>query len=188
MDIVATFAPPRICQFGGAPYWVRPMTIEGFATLTAWVDDVVPGRASRTLPLSLDTPEAAAAMGSARGLGVLTWIALRDQGVDFPTAEALAAAADEGEVARLYDVLFSRRKYMDRSGPDGEPLSATWWGPGMVAMSERVMTAVGVLGKLTLDQIDCYATEGAPDEKPGRMTQEQVYQLWLANQPKDTDG
>lgn len=180
MDIVATFAPPRLCYLAGKPHWVRPMPIEGFATLIAWIDDVSPGRADRKAPPLLNAPESQAAIESTHGFVLLVWLALRDQGVGYAAAAALAMACDEHERARLYDVLFARRRYADRSGLAGEDLAASWWGPGIMAMSKRVTMLVNTIGKLTLDQLDCYTTEGAPCERPGRLTEDQVQAMWEA--------
>lgn len=181
MDIVAVFAPPRMCQLAGRPYWVRPMTLEGFATLIAWLDDVLPGRHERTLAPPLSSPEAQAAIQSRHGLVLLAWLALKDQGVDYAGAADLVMAAGEDELGRLVDVMFARRRYMGTGHGGGDDLAASWFGPGMIAMSERVATLVGTIGRLTLDQLDCYATDGAPAERPGRLTTEQVQAMWEAS-------
>lgn len=180
MDIVATFAPERYCEVAGRPFWVRPMAVKDFAVLIAWLDDILPGRVQRTLPPLLGSPEAQAAVESTHGWVLLVWLALRGQGVDYAGAADLAMEAKEAEKIRLKDVLFARRRYMDRSGPAGEDLAAAWWGPGMIALSERMASLADSIGRLTLDQLDCYATEGARGEQPGRLTTEQVQAMWEA--------
>lgn len=165
MDIIATFSPPRFCQMAGRAYWLRPLALEDYALLIAWLDDVLPGRADRVLAPKFGDDESQDALGSQTGRAVLAYASLRHAGVSWEEAAAISREATEEEWARLLDVMFSRRRYL-KPGGGGRDLAEGWWGPSVLAMAEKYQQTMEPLGRLTLDQIDCMATEGGADENP----------------------
>jgi hypothetical protein len=145
----------------------------------AWLDDVIPGRAERKTAPRLGSDKARAALESPVGFSVVCYAALRHLGHDYAASCNLAAVATEEEQVRIYDVLFARRRYGPKGG-GGEDLAESWWGPNVIAMADRFRTAIDAVGRLTLDQIDCYAGEGCEGENPTLLTSEQVDAMMAA--------
>ena len=57
MDLVSALGPPRLCRLAGNDLWVKPYTLEDFAVLLAWLDDVLPGKVDRKMPPKLGSEE-----------------------------------------------------------------------------------------------------------------------------------
>lgn len=183
VDIIATFAPPRLCKLGDRVFWVRPLTLDDLALLIAWLDDVLPGRAERKLAPRFGDEESQAALDSAPGFAVVCYAALRHHGVDYAEACGLSCAASDEEKARLFDVLFSRRRYGTFAG-GGDDLSEGWWGPEVVGLAREYHQTMTPIGKLTLDQLDCLATNGADEEKVTRVSVDDVQAMYEAARAK----
>jgi hypothetical protein len=183
MDIIATFAPPRLCRLAGEEYWVDRFGLDDFAFLLAWLDDILPGRDDRRLPPRLSSEEAAAALDSAMSRSIHVYLALRRQGRGWGEAQEVAVQITDVEWARLRDVQYARRKTASPPGEGhGRDLAELWWGPGAAALvMDRGLTFAEV-GRFTLDQWEALDPEapGLPDEDPRRLTAEQVEAMRLA--------
>lgn len=178
MDICTTFNPERLVQLGGEPYWVRALTLADFAVILAWLDDVLPGRDARKMPPEFGSDDAQKALESAHGLSLLTWLALRGQGVGYPRAVEIALACGEVERYRLMQVLFARRRTM-RPGPDGEDLGVSWWGPVVASLAEACYFPPSEVGGMTLDQLElvCMSRDRLKEEDPRHLTLEDVIRM-----------
>lgn len=184
MDIISTFNPPRLVQLAGETFWVRGFGVEDHAAFIAWLDDVVPGQAERKTPVSLESPEAQAAMNSPMGWAVLVWIALRHLGVSYEQAESLSLQASEPEKLRFLTVIYRRRGTLPEQITNGKDVSKSWWGPTIVGLVEHYHLSLDQIGRMTLDQIECISTDGAPYEDPDRLTVDQVQAMWEAERAK----
>lgn len=191
MDIITTFNPPRMVMFGktehspGRIFWVRAITQEDYAILMAWIDDVLPGQSERTMPPSLSSPEASAALESPLGWTVLAWIGLRHSGVDYETAAKLILQASPIEKARLMTVMFRKRPTF-RPSLGGEDIGVAWWGPNVAAMLKEFKLPLQMIGAMTLDQMEMIWGDGIEAENPTRMTIDQVQAMWEAQQKVET--
>lgn len=184
MDLTASFNPPRLCRLGGdggGSYWIPALTHHGLAILVAWLDDVIPGRAERDEPIEFSSDESRAALDTDGGRIVLTWIALRDQGVSYLEAAALALDSTPEEMFRLSEVLFHRRRTLKarpRSGGDGDDIARWWIGPSVARLCEKYHMTPDDVGRLSLDQYDLLVSEGDADQKPGTLNVADVQKMW----------
>lgn len=177
MDIVSVFNPPRFLLLAEQEFWIKGLTIGDFALIIAWLDDVLPGYAERTLPPRFLSDEAQSMMETTLGRCVLAYAGLRHSGVTWNRCQSLALEASPAEWSRLMAIFFRRRRNLQQSG-EAEDLGEGWWGP----MVSRFCVDLGYrpedISGLTLDQIDCLGKSGLEDEKPGVLTIEQVQKMW----------
>ena len=181
MDLVSTINPPRIVYLAGQVYWVRAISIEGMAILLAWLDDVIPGRAERKMPPEFSSEEARRAIDSPVGRAMLTWIALREQGIDFSTAGHMSDELTDEEQLRLFDVLFCKRRTAEAK-PGGEDISKTWCAKGMANFAGQI--GLKELASYSTDQIEWLMSEGELDANP-QFDQENLTKRqddWSANE------
>lgn len=153
-------------MLAGRAFWLRPLAIEDYALLIAWLDDVIPGRADRVLAPKFTSEESMAALDSPIGRAVTCYAVLRHHGVTWDESVTISASASEQEWIRLYDVLFTRRRYARPGDGPGKDIAQSWCGPVVMSLAQQYHQTMLPLGKLTFDQIDCMATEGAEDESP----------------------
>lgn len=179
MDIVSCFNPPRLVELAGERFWVRSLTLDDHATIAAWLDDVLPGRADRTVPPELTGDEAQAALDSDAGKALLAWVGLRHLGISYEHAAHRMLTAGDLEQTRYLLVLFGRRR-TDATPRIADENAVTWWGPNLAALCDRLHKTPDEIGRLTIDQVHCIATEGLPDEKPGRVSVDDVQAMWEA--------
>jgi hypothetical protein len=156
-----TFAARRVCTLAGQIYWVRPLSIEGWATLLAWLDDFVPGRDERECPPEFGSEETQAQLRTPAGQSLVTWLALEESGVSFEQAARLVDDAQPLELVRLWHIVFSHRRTA-KPEPGGKDISEMWCGPGLATCA----FAIGLkdIGKLTLDQLEWLGTDGKADD------------------------
>lgn len=180
MDLVTALNSPRLVRLAGETYWVRSFWLGDYATILAWLDDVIPGRPDRKMPPLLSSAEAGDALDSLHGRGLLTYLALRDQGVGFDRALELAGLAEEVEWARFLQVVHSRRRTRKPVlAGSGEDLAESWWGPLLCSLAEACHLTLEDAARLTLDQLEMYASKGCEDEDPRNMTPEEVEAMRL---------
>lgn len=179
MDIVATFNPPRMVQLAGETFWCRAISYEDFATVMAWIDDVVPGRSDRKTPPAFGSPESIEAIESMPGQCLLTWVALRHSGVTYERACELTVEADPVELARLSSVLFSRRRTRPERQPveAGEDAGEAWYGPMVHSFVTNCYMTIPDVAAMTIDQLDMLASKGLEQEHPHAVKQEFLMEL-----------
>jgi hypothetical protein len=145
----------------GKPFWVRPLSAEGWGILMAWLDDFTPGRDDRNGPPRMDNEACKELLATPEGEVVKLWLAVRDQGLDYEAATELWKASDHGsDLAQIDSVLFSRRRTVipDPAQDDSRNIAETWCGTGL----GRLAAAIGLeeLGRYTLDQLEFLLKEG----------------------------
>ncbi len=179
MDLPSTLGAPRICWLGGKVYWIRPIDLEGFAILLAWLDDVLPGREERTMPPLLSSPEAQERLAQTDGQVIIVWLALRHEGMTF--AQALDLPVSPLERSRLEHVLFSRRRTRTDS-PGGRDIAETWCGEGLASLAAQI--GIERIRALTLDQHDWLASDGNVDShaSPSAIGRRKAWEQWEASQ------
>ncbi len=152
----------RICYLAGRVYFVRALSLDGTATVLAWLDDVLPGRADRTGPPELGSEAAQAALNSAHGMVLLTWLALRDHGFSYDQCVQLDTT--ELERVQLLTVLFATRRTADPepSATAGD-VAATWCGEGMAELAREI--GIEQLGQLSRDQFEWLMSGGEADRR-----------------------
>ena len=181
MDLVSTINPPRIVYLAGQVYWVRAISIEGMAILLAWLDDVIPGRAERKMPPEFGSPEAQEALTKPVGQIMLTWVALRDQGVDYEKACDLSSSIKDLERVRLLEVLFSKRRTAE-ARPGGEDVAKTWCSKGIAYYAKK--RGIPELARYSTDQLEWLMSDGELDANP-QFDQENLTKRqddWAANE------
>lgn len=159
MDLPSTLAAPRICYLAGRVYWVRPLSLEGLATILGWLDDVLPDRDKREMPPHLGAEESQAALMSPTGQILLVWLALRDQGITYNDAAMIDAT--EVERLRLINVLFARRRSMQIRDTGVGDIAETWCGKGLASMVSQL--GMDRVSSLTLDQFEWLCSDGECD-------------------------
>ena len=176
MDIVSALAPPRMCRLAGQTLWVKPYTLEDFAVILAWLDDVTPGKADRKIAPRFNDPACLAAISGPSGKTVAAWAALRHQGYSFNRVSDLVRQASDLEwLSFLSAVHSSRRTRKHDEISDDRDLSEVWFGPNLVSLCERYPGHdLASLGRLTLDQYALLCGEGLPNEDPSVLTWDQV--------------
>lgn len=166
MNIVSAFRPPRLVEIGGESFWVKPLCLEDFALLVAWLDDVLPGRAERhadrALP-KLSDQASRDALDTDYGRVVVVWTALRHLGVSYADAARRAVAATDGEMTRLFDVLMARVQRAEPPSGGGEDIAEAKWWPAVASLCERYSMTPTDVGRLSMDQLDMLC-EIDPDE------------------------
>ncbi len=178
MDPVAAFAPPRIRRLAGSDVWVRPLTLGDYALLLAWLDDVLPGKADRKLAPKLWSDEAQKALDSSPGRCVLAHAVLRHQGHDFNETRRMASDASPLEWAAFLDAVFARRRTMKDSPSDGKDMAETWIGPSLHNLCEKFGGyTLESAARLTLDQYALLANEGAAEEDPSYVAEQEVGEI-----------
>ena len=180
MDIVSTFNPPRMVMLAGETFWIRAISQEDYAILVAWLDDVLPGAADRTMPPKLTDEESQKAINSAMGWTVLAWAALRHVGVSYKTASKLILQASEVEKARFTTVLFHKRPTYQSNG-EGSDLGEAWWGPSVAYLSREHSLSVPQIAAMTLDQVDMLIHNGLENESPNKeepISLEEMQRRW----------
>jgi hypothetical protein len=162
MDLPSTLNAARICYLAGKVYFVRALSLDGLSTVLAWLDDVLPGRSDRTGPPELGSDLAQAALNSAHGQVLLTWLALRDHGVSYDQAAELDTT--ELERVRLLSVLFATRRTADPepSAIAGD-VSSTWCGESMAALARDM--GLEAVGRLSRDQFEWLMSAGEADRQ-----------------------
>lgn len=180
MDIVSAFNPPRMIMLAGRVFWIRALSQEDFAILVAWLDDVLPGKADRTMPPKLNDEASQKALDSAMGWSVQAWAALRHCGIGYDQATELILKASDTEKVRFSTVFFRQRPTYKPSGA-GENLSEAWWGPMVARLSESRHFTVPQIAAMTLDQVDMLRGDGLEEERPNQGTVED----WQAQWEKD---
>ncbi len=171
MDLPSLLRAPRICWLAGRTYWVRPLSLDDWATLLGWIDTVVSGYSERKQPPCFDSDEARAVLYSPSGYTVLGWIVLRHEGLSFDEVAQIIGESTDEERLHLITLAFMRRRTL-KPGADGDDLSTTWWGP-LICSVEGLIEAYPALtfesiGRLSLDQLDCLMSRGVPHEDPVR--------------------
>lgn len=179
MDIISTFNPPRFITIAKQDFWIRGLTLGDFALVIAWLDDILPGHADRTLPPRFLGKEAQAALETPFGRCVLAWAAMRHSGLTWNQCQSLALNAQPEQWSRLLTILFRRRKNI-RQSLEAEDLGEGWWGPMVAGFCTELSYRPQDLESLSLDQLDCLVKRGLEDEKPGILTVEEVQAMWEA--------
>jgi hypothetical protein len=128
------------------------------AIILAWLDDVLPGRAEREMPPAFGDEASQTAINSIPGQVLITWLALRDQGISYEQAAEFQAELPER--IRLLDVLFHRRRTYKPSG-EASDVAATWCGKDFASM----VTELGIerVRALSLDQFEWLCSSGECD-------------------------
>ena len=172
MDLPSALAVPRRCWLAGQEFWVKPLSLEAWATLLAWLDDVLPGKPERAQPPEISGEEADKALASIHGRTVQIWLALRDQDVTPEVARGIVRSLDESGDQGLVEwvvfrqILFGRRRSLKPSS-DGDDPANVWFGPMLCKLMEAYPALTfDLIGKLTLDQLDCLCAKGCEDEDP----------------------
>ena len=147
------------------------MTVDGLAIVINWLDDVIPGRPDRKMPVKVGDKASQNALGSFPGQCLLTWLALRDHGFSYAQAAEIVPHPDdgEGEAAgrkaiehfRLMEVYMSRRRTRTPS-EGGDDISETWYDKDLCKLAMEY--GLAELGRLTLDQYDFILSGGNADE------------------------
>jgi len=177
MDIVSALAPPRVCRLAGQTLWVRPYTLEDFAVVLAWLDDVTPGKAARKIAPRLTDPSSQEAIETISGRTVTAWTALRHQGLTWGDVIALVSNATDEEWTSFLSVVFSGRRTSTDAGGDSD-LADCWIGPSLVSLCTRFPGhSIHDLGRLTLDQYAMLCGDGIEHEDPKRLTDAQVEEM-----------
>ena len=166
MFISTVFAARRLCFLAKKPYWVKPLTADGWATVLQWLDDFVPGQEGRKGLPRFDAPECQELLAKPEGRTLEIWLALEGQGVTYDAARDLWRDSDEIELERLHAVLFTHRK---TAAPplfdDGSDISETWCGKGLAVIAGSI--GLKEIGGYSLDQITWLLRDGeADDENP----------------------
>lgn len=178
MDLVSAFAAPRLVELAGESFWIRPYCYDDLALILAWLDDVVPGRGDRKMPPSFSSPESQAALDSTNGRMILTWAALRHHRVSYPRACTLALECGPEEWLRFSEVVFWRRRTTKISPhQDKQDLAERWIGPSLVILAEQYHMSIDDIRGMTLDQLDCFASDGAAQEDPSIPSAEFMAEL-----------
>ena len=162
MMLPETLNAPRIVYLAGRVFFVRALSLDGTATVLAWLDDILPGRADRTGPPELGSPEAQALLNSSHGQVLLTWLALRDQG--FTYEQCLELDTTELERVRLLSVLFGTRRTAEPvpSETAGD-IANTWTGEGMASLARDI--GIEAVGRLSRDQFEWLMSGGEADRE-----------------------
>ena len=183
MHLPEVFNAPRICYLGGRIYWCRALSIEGTATVLAWLDDVIPGRSERTSPPELGSEASQAALGSQGGKWLLTWLALREHGLSYEQAAELPIA--EIEYARLLTVLFAIRRTAQRDPmSEGRDIAETWCAAGVAELASQI--GIEAVGRLSRDQFEWMMSGGTVD--PHADPDAGAYQRAVAEWQKNHDA
>ncbi len=161
MYLPETFAARRVCFLAGNVYWVRPLSVEGWATVIQWLDDFLPDEEQRETPPLLGDEASQAKLDTPAGRALLVWLALEESGVTFLQAAALSDEVKPEEYARLYMVIFGHRRTSRPSGAGGD-ISETWCGKGWAQMA--VDLGMDAFGKLSLDQLEWLGSNGECDQ------------------------
>ena len=169
MDLPVTLGAPRHCYLDGEVYWVRPMTVLAMATVMQWLDDVLPGRSDRKMPLKIGDESSQRALQSFPGKVLLTYLALREHGFSYAQAAEIVPHSPEDDAnerkavehLRLIDVFMSRRRTMVK-GEGGEDWSDTWLDEHYARLASEY--GLAELGNLTLDQFEWLCSGGKADE------------------------
>ncbi len=179
MDLCSALAPPRLCQLDGETYWVRPLRLGDYALILAWLDDVLPGKPERTTPPLLGAEESRRALSGPKGWHLLVWLGLRNEGVSWNEAYAIALEAADYERIAFCEAIYARRRTW-KPGPGSQDLGAVWAGPIFAGthesegMCQRLGMTLDDIAALTLDQVDCLQSCGCPDEDPRRVSHEEL--------------
>ncbi len=179
MDLCSALASPRLCQLDGETYWIRPLKLGDYALILAWLDDVLPGKTERTIPPLLCSEESQKALSGPLGWHLLIWLGLRDQGVTWNEAYAIALEVADHERVVFRNAIYARRRTF-QPGMTGQDLGAVWAGPIFAGthesegMCQRLGMTLEEIANLTLDQIDCLQALGCPEEDPRRVTHEEL--------------
>lgn len=187
MDIITTYNPPRMVVLAGEVFWVRALTQEDWALIVAWLDDVLPKEEGRTLPPRLSDDASQKALESPTGWTVLAWSALRHVGIGYERACQLIGEASDIEKMRLATVLFRKRPTYQRVG-HGDDIGEAWWGPSASSLSRENGLSLNQIGAMTLDQMEILISDGIEQERPGRMTLNDVQAMWEERQGKQADS
>jgi hypothetical protein len=161
MDLPSTLNPGRICYLAGTVHFVRALSLDGMACILAWLDDIIPNRSDRTFPPELGSEAAQAALNSAHGQVLLTWLALRDSGLSY--ADCAALDTTELERVRLLQVLFGGRRTADPAPPGGTDVSQTWTGEAFASLAREI--GIDAVGRLSRDQFEFLLSGGTADEQ-----------------------
>lgn len=181
MDLVSALAPPRLCRLAGEDVWVRPASLDDLAVVMAWLDDVLPDKAARSVPPSMGDEASIAALESRNGRAVVAYAALRHRGATMADATRAVDNSDAVEWATFLAAFFARRRTEKGDGPgDGRGLSEVWFGPDFATICERYPGhTLESIGRLTLDQYALLMGQGLPEEDPRHLTWEQVEAMRL---------
>lgn len=193
MDIISTFNPPRLVVLNGRDFWLRGLTIEDFALIVAWLDDILPGYEERILPPRFLSDDAQAKMETPLGWCILAWAGMRHQtGMSWDHVSSLILNTFKpdyppgpSERSRLISVLFRRRKTLDLSLADSNDLGEAWWGPMVESLCTNLGFTIHEVAAMTLDQIDCLGRKGIEEERPGILSVDQVQAMWEAARTAD---
>lgn len=161
MFLSTIFNPPRLCELGGRPFWARALSVADWATIVAWLDDVLPGKPEREFPPEVADPASQRALESRPGRTLLVWLALRHDDVTYEAARELWTAASPEEQYRLLDVLMHRRRTARADGAGGTDLGHSWFGEGMAELAVEI--GVETMGRLSFDQLEWIASGGKAD-------------------------
>jgi hypothetical protein len=161
MDLCSTLNAPRIVYLAGKVHFVKAMSLESTSIILAWLDDILPGKADRTFPPELGSDAAQAALNSAHGQVLLTWLALRGEGLSYDQCAALDTT--ELERVRLLQVLFATRRTAEPAPPGGTDVSQTWTGEGMAELAREI--GLEAVGRLSRDQLEFLLSGGTADEQ-----------------------
>lgn len=168
MDLPTLANAPRFVTFGDDAdlhaFMVESISMKGMAIVLAWLDDVLPGRAERKMPPPFNSEESQRALVSGPGRKLLTYVALRDQGVTYAGACAIASVTTDVQFVRLCDVLYGHRRTMVPSD-DGKDIAETWFGKGAAALVQSIGFAEML--DMSMDQFEWLMRDGdTEDENP----------------------
>lgn len=162
MHLPETLNAARICYVAGRVYFVRALSLDGMATVLAWLDDVLPGRADRTGPPELCSEPAQAALNSAHGQVLLTYLALREHGLSYDQCVGLETT--DMERVRLLSVLFATRRTGEPAPAEtGSDVAATWLAEGVATLAREI--GLEAVGRLSRDQFEFLMSGGTADEQ-----------------------
>lgn len=161
MDLPNTLNAPRICWLGGKVHWVRALSIEGMAIVLGWLDDVLPGKADRLMPLLLSDQASQDALISPAGQAIMVWLALRDQGTTFD--QVMEMTISEIEYACLLNILYAHRRTRGAPEPGGRDIAETWCSKGMAQLSIEI--GLDAVRALSFDQFEWLMNEGEIDQQ-----------------------
>lgn len=187
MHLPPVLAAPRLCFLAGRAFWVRPLSLAGWAVVLAWLDDVQPeGRDDRDGPPPLNSGESQAWLRAEDGRALLCWLGLRDDDVAYETAREMWKAAEPHEHSRFLSVLMARRRTAAPGREDeGSDLADTFCGEGIAELATTL--GLDALGRLTLDQVEWLQSGGKCDEHadPDVKRRAEMQREWLAARERE---
>ncbi len=165
MFLPETLNAPRICWLGGQVYWIRALSLEGYAILIGWLDDILPGREDRKTPPKYGDEASQAALKDPAGEHLLVWLALRFQETTWEQAGAIADGSSAIEKLRLGNVLLGRRRTWEPSSEGGTDLGQLWTEKGFASLAIE-LGGLDRIGALSLDQLEFLMSGGNLDTDP----------------------